>query len=634
MQGLYDDSQVLKHWPQSDCDVGLRRMPVGQVETPARFAARHLDSGRRRHHPLRGPATQLHMRLVRPRGIRAQLVLLVLCAVLPGFLLAVYIAADTRRRESMEAQQSAYRLARLSAIAQERSLQARLESLLVFGSRAVAMGDLLDCGRRSGPLAGDVPGFVSVGIAGPLAGPGCDARGGIPHPRADWIDHTLERGAAVSGYQSNVGNGRAGIMVGVRIGTALGPLVLYGVVDPAVLLDEATVSSLPQSASVTLLDRAGVILARKPTSREWRGRNVADRLVVRTALQQGDGHVEAPGIDEVTRLFGFHRLHVAGDSPLLLLVGIPKEVAFAGANRHLAQSLAFLCVMAAVSVGFTWLASERLIMRPVRRLVRAVADMSGESASQTAVPADELGQLSSAFDAMAAALRRHEAEVQQAAEALRALAARIESAREAERTSIAREIHDQLGQNLTALRMDVDWISRALSEGDGPSPLVGRKLQGMMNLLDHTVPLVRNISRRLRPGVLDALGLPAAIEWQLEEFSDRTGIRTHFVCGLDHARLRDEEATTLFRILQEALTNIIRHAGATSVTVHLNAEGASAILEISDDGVGITPEALDDRSALGLLGMRERAQAPGGRLEIEGKPGRGTTVSVWVPLAD
>jgi signal transduction histidine kinase len=232
-------------------------------------------------------------------------------------------------------------------------------------------------------------------------------------------------------------------------------------------------------------------------------------------------------------------------------------------------------------------------------------------------------------------LESGQAEAQRATDSLRALAARIEDDREEERTAIAREIHDQLGQNLTAIRMDIDWLSRALEKPRQDDPKLARKLLSMAELLDATVPLVRDISRRLRPGVLDALGLRAALEWLLEDFGERAGLKTAFACDVDDSRLGPDRATVLFRITQESLTNIARHARARYVTLHLGPEADGVILELFDDGRGFAVEQLNESPprSLGILGMRERAHSVGGRFSITSIPGQGTTVSAWVPFS-
>lgn len=211
---------------------------------------------------------------------------------------------------------------------------------------------------------------------------------------------------------------------------------------------------------------------------------------------------------------------------------------------------------------------------------------------------------------------------------LRQLAARLEEVREQDRKLIAREIHDELGQGLTALRMDLSWIAGRLPAK--PTRL-GAKARAMVGVVDQTIEAVRRIATQLRPPILDDLGLVAAIEWQAGETAARTGIR----CALDlpaEVQLDDTRATTVFRILQEALTNVVRHAGADAVQVTLRATSDELVLEVKDDGCGITAAQLSDQRALGLLGMRERAEAAGGLLEVFAGPTAGTTVALRVPL--
>jgi signal transduction histidine kinase len=211
---------------------------------------------------------------------------------------------------------------------------------------------------------------------------------------------------------------------------------------------------------------------------------------------------------------------------------------------------------------------------------------------------------------------------------LRALHARIESIREEERTGIAREIHDELGQALTALKMDIAWVARRLGdEGE-----VRAKLSEMSGNADGIIQTVRRISAELRPGVLDDLGLEAAIEWQAEDFCRRTGVRCDVRSQLGELKLDRHLATAVFRIFQEALTNVTRHANATHVDVDLRVEGEKLELEVSDDGVGITEGARG--VSLGLLGMRERARLLGGDCVVKRRVPRGTTVALTVPVQE
>ena len=212
---------------------------------------------------------------------------------------------------------------------------------------------------------------------------------------------------------------------------------------------------------------------------------------------------------------------------------------------------------------------------------------------------------------------------------LRALPAAIETAREEERTNIAREIHDELGQALTALKLDIALVARRLTNGSADE--LRTKLEEMGLATEDIIGSVRRISAALRPGILDDLGLRAALEWQAEEFTRRTGTACHMRADVADLQLERDLATTVFRIFQEALTNITRHANATRVEVYLRLERGSLKLDIADDGVGV-PEISPRSSSLGLLGMRERARRCGGECLIQRRKPHGTLVALSVPL--
>jgi PAS domain S-box-containing protein len=226
--------------------------------------------------------------------------------------------------------------------------------------------------------------------------------------------------------------------------------------------------------------------------------------------------------------------------------------------------------------------------------------------------------------------KRAEAELEQSREQLRALTAYLQTAIEEERAKIAREIHDEFGQSMTALKMDLTWLAKRLPEG-------GEKIErihGMTELVDDSIRLMRRIASSLRPGILDDLGLVAAIRWMATGFKERTGISCDMSLPQDDLNLDSALNTTLFRIFQEALTNVSRHAQATVVNVSLQRIDQTVILVIQDNGRGITEAELADPRALGLLGLHERAAQWRGDLTIHGAPGEGTTVTVRIPLPD
>jgi PAS domain S-box-containing protein len=215
---------------------------------------------------------------------------------------------------------------------------------------------------------------------------------------------------------------------------------------------------------------------------------------------------------------------------------------------------------------------------------------------------------------------------------LRELSARVLEAREEEKTRIARELHDELGQLLTALKMDLAWLRERLPGGAAE---LEARADGMSALLDRTVSSSRRIASDLRPLMLDDLGLAEAAQWLVEDFGKRSGIRLELQAseGLALEALSKGAATALYRALQESLTNIARHSGAKSAWIVLAQENGTLHLEIEDDGRGVTPEDLGKASSLGLKGMRERVAYYGGSLEVARAPRGGTRLRVRMPLA-
>jgi signal transduction histidine kinase/sugar lactone lactonase YvrE len=229
--------------------------------------------------------------------------------------------------------------------------------------------------------------------------------------------------------------------------------------------------------------------------------------------------------------------------------------------------------------------------------------------------------------------KRAEAKIRDSREQLRALAARLESVREEERTQLSREIHDELGQLMTGLKMDLAWLRKHVQKVDRSvaDGMVGR-IQQMNGMLDDSIQTVRKIAGQLRPALLDQLGLMAAMEWQAKEWESRTGI----TCCIDkqsgEPHFSHEQATQLFRIFQELLTNVARHAHATSVAVVLRRVGDEFSLDVRDDGRGIREEEIRRPLSLGIVGMKERATRIGGNVQFTGQPGGGTTVRVTFPI--
>jgi PAS domain S-box-containing protein len=224
---------------------------------------------------------------------------------------------------------------------------------------------------------------------------------------------------------------------------------------------------------------------------------------------------------------------------------------------------------------------------------------------------------------------RTQRELAQAREDLRELSVASRTAREQENSRISRELHDELGQNLTSLKMDLAWLETNTPRDDEK---VRRTLAAMRSVLDSTVAATRRISADLRPLMLDDLGLAAALEWLVEETSRRHGFAVDLQVDERSANIAEPLASQLFRIVQESLTNVGRHAAARNVLVRVRALGPEIHLDVHDDGRGIAPEDLRKKGSFGLVGIRERAYTLAGSVEIRGEPGRGTAIHARLPI--
>ena len=246
---------------------------------------------------------------------------------------------------------------------------------------------------------------------------------------------------------------------------------------------------------------------------------------------------------------------------------------------------------------------------------------------------DEKGQVTAAVEFATDITERKLAqeELEASRQQMRALSARVLAAQEEERTRISREIHDELAQALTALRFDLTSLRRHPPKN---SDILAGKLRNMDDRIGETIRTVQRISAELRPGMLDDLGLVSAIEWYSRDFQERTGIK----CGLkvepEDFTLDTGRSTTIFRIFQEALTNVARHASATRVRVNLQKSPEKLLLKLTDNGQGITARQASSGKSLGLTGMRERARLWNGSVTIKGTEGKGTHVLVEIPLSE
>jgi signal transduction histidine kinase len=370
---------------------------------------------------------------------------------------------------------------------------------------------------------------------------------------------------------------------------------------------------------MTILDSDGTVVARSNDPHQWTGRSARGVSIAEVTLQRGAGTAKAVGLDGVSREYGFSYVP---ELRWRIYVGIPTSAAREEVQEMFVNGVVGGTIIIVLVIVIAMMLA-RAVERPVAALsLAAEAAAGGAFDGVTAAGPSEIAQLADTFNVMLA--RRLDVERE-----LKALSERLLLVQEEERTRIARELHDDLGQALTALKMDVGGLLSMTKTSPADESLRNR----IIATLDETVTAVQRLSAELRPSVLDDLGLPSAIESEALRFEQRTGIE----CELSlpkHPELRvgGPAATAIYRIVQEALTNVARHANASRVEVRLRERPDELLLEVRDDGRGITEAEMNNPISLGLIGIRERADMAGGTVHFEGVAGRGTIVSVRIPL--
>ncbi|MBJ6724562.1 sensor histidine kinase [Geomesophilobacter sediminis] len=404
--------------------------------------------------------------------------------------------------------------------------------------------------------------------------------------------------------------------------------------------------SLPKGAGVTLVDHQGIILARSVDNERYRGRSLPPELFQRIKESPDGSSLRSVGADGVER-FAYHRkVTLEGENApyLYIRAGIPVDAVLGQWQREFARFAGVLAVVVGAGFALAWLIGKRSLVDPISSLETAAREVAkGNLRIRVAdgISGGELGSLARAFDTMAAqvaereegmaaardALEKKERELLASRDMLQEWSHRLETAREAERRHIAREFHDVMGQALTALKLDISWLVQRLAH----SPESARRAGEMMALTDTLLEKVQSLVAELSPPLLE-MGLAEAIEWHAKGVERRSGISCLMMLDETTSRsLTRQEQTVAFRIFQEAITNVVRHSGASEVSISLCSTASAVVLEVADNGCGITEAALAAPTAFGLLGMRERAGICRGTLSVTGTPGQGTVVRLQVP---
>jgi signal transduction histidine kinase len=542
---------------------------------------------------------------------------LVAAVAVPLLLMAVLLYASQERRERRDAQQTALRIAKATAA---RLTRLNAESVALAGRMAAQLGahpaDARSCESLFAivdlfPRYADLFLFDSQGRLVCSAAPRSADRKRSDVAR-QWAESQLRAGRlpAHTPQILPIETEYVSLIAAPIAGATSGTLVLLEL--PELLGSEP----LPPGAILTILDRDGKVIARSTDARRWSGQNVRTR-VTQIAMREKEGVTEGTGIDGVARQYGFTFLP---DSGWYIYVGVPTAAVMAPVRqsfiRAVAGGSAIVLIMLVIAATLS-----RAIQRPVRALARATESLAQGGYGKVAAARAplEIVRLADSFNEM---VDRRELSERK----MKALSERLLLVQEEERTRIARELHDDLGQSLTALKMDVLGLLESHPATE-QSPIRNR----IIGNVEAMVTAVQRISSELRPSVLDDLGLIAAIEAEAQLFEERTGIECALSLQLS-APIDGARTTAIYRIAQEAFTNVARHSNAARVELRLRDTARELLLEITDDGRGVTAAEIGDPLSLGLIGIRERAALIGGTAQFDGVAGRGTIVSVRIPL--
>jgi len=392
---------------------------------------------------------------------------------------------------------------------------------------------------------------------------------------------------------------------------------------------------LPPGASWTEIDSQGRMLIRYPAEADWFGHPLPERVLLQSVLSSPAGVVEQMDAKETPCVYAFSTRHSQlALGPVVSILGTPKQVLFAEADRLLRRNLTWLGLAAGLALALGWGGSRVLVLRPVKALVRSTARLAaGDLTVRTGLPhsRDELGQLTLAFDQMVQALEQRELERQRASQKLQVLSHRLVEVQESERRHIARELHDEIGQNLTAAEMNLQAALQLPA-----NPALEKRLEQSIKAVEQVLEQVHDLSLSLRPSMLDDLGLEPTLRSYTHRQAELTGLKAEFQPAHLEARLDSVIETECFRIAQEALTNVVRHSQAKAVTVELSRKNGHLHLAVRDNGIGFDVSTLREQAvrgaSLGLLSMEERAALAGGGLRFSSAPGKGTEVLAWFPL--
>ncbi|MGC3988832.1 MAG: cache domain-containing protein [Chthoniobacteraceae bacterium] len=580
------------------------------------------------------------------RGLRFRLVVLVMLALAPAIGLQIYSVSSDREAEAKWMRLDAWRRAQLvsSSLGQNVEGARKLVTTIALLPQLQAR-DYAACNAILHSLLPKNPDYTNLGVMdlnGTWIAAALDAPANTKvRAEEPWFQRIVRQGSfSVSPYQIGRVTHLPLIRFGCPVFDSQGKICAVAFASFRLSMLEKMLSTidLPDHAAAMVLDQNGLILSHYPDNRQWMVKDLSQTDLFNTISHQQSGVIEATDAGGKMQIYAFTSVLPASDNTMYAVVSLPQEESVGPFNAAIDRSIIALVIGALLSVAAAWHGSESFVLRQLSALRRAAARLaSGDFKARSSAPRGiaEVDQLSETFDEMARQMEARELERDEALAALRAsedqqraLSAHLHTVREEESRRIARELHDELGQVLAALKIEMQNLY-VTTQSD---PDTTKRLSALGTLANETIARVRKLCTELRPGILDELGAVAALQWLAEDFENRTSVPCTFICRNPQLALPPDQATTLFRICQEALTNVMRHAEASSVTIDLSTSLDHLTLRIRDDGRGFDSTTVQPGRTFGIMGMRERASLVGGHFFLKSTPAHGTVVAVSFPF--
>jgi signal transduction histidine kinase len=567
-------------------------------------------------------------------GLRGRILLLVLVALAPPTAIAVIVALEERTEARGHAQQDVLDSARLAAVDAAGAVDATATFLSAVAEDLAARPGVDHCKRLLGLVPRATDRYSSVGVASPSGRVYCGTTtrgfvqpiGQVDVSSTEWFRRAQSQRAFVLGeFANGPFSGMDALIAGHAVdrGRFARPAVVFAALDVRQLVDSLGLADAPRGTTFVILDHRGRVVAQVPESRAA-GRRPPNRPLVRTVLRERAGTAEGDGLDGVPTIYGFAPVGGAAGDRLFISAGRTSESVFADPNRDMRRYLLLAALGLVAALALSYVVTKLLLGRWTAAVVESARRFGrGDLTARAPVPRGlgELTDVANALNAAALDIERRQAEQGR-------LLAELVAAEEETRRRIAADIHDDTAQAVAAAGLRMDAF---VAELDDPAQREAA-LAARTALIEANRRL-RRLLFELRPPALDQAGLGAALELFLTDSFTHDG----FDWRVDN-RLDDEPApearAILYRVALEALTNVRKHADASLVEVVLERRGVGVALQVRDDGNGFdlpAPNAPAEPGHIGLVSMRERAEAAGGRFAMTSTPGGGTTVDFWMP---